>query len=43
VGDLDALADAGEQHRVVADDVAAADGGKADARGIALAGDASRP
>ena len=28
VGDLDALAGAGEQHRVVADDVAAADGAK---------------
>ncbi len=40
VGDLDALAGAGEQHGVVADDVAAADGGKADRRRIALAGHA---
>jgi hypothetical protein len=37
VGDLDALAGAGEQHRVVAHDVAAADGGKADGRRVALA------
>jgi hypothetical protein len=40
VGDLDALAGAGEQHGVVTDDVAAADGGEADARRVALAGDA---
>jgi hypothetical protein len=33
VGDLDALAGAGEQHGVVADDVAAAHGGKADRAG----------
>ena len=37
VGDLDALAGAGEQHGVVADDVAAADGGETDARRIPLA------
>jgi hypothetical protein len=35
VGDLDALAGAGEQHGVVADDVAAADGGKPMAGGFA--------
>jgi hypothetical protein len=40
VADLDALAGAGEQHRVVAHDVAAADGGEADGRRVALAGDA---
>jgi hypothetical protein len=40
VGDLDALAGAGEQHGVVAHDVAAADGGKADGGRVALAGHA---
>ncbi len=38
VGDLDALAGAGKQHRVVADDVAAADGRKTDLRRRPLAG-----
>jgi hypothetical protein len=40
VRDLDALASTGEKHRVVADDVAAADGREADRRRIALAGHA---
>jgi hypothetical protein len=40
VRDLDALAGAGEQHRVVAHDVAPADGREADGRRVALAGDA---
>ena len=39
-GVIDALAGAGEQHGVVADDVAAAHGGEADRRRIALAGHA---
>jgi len=38
VGDLDAFADAGEQRRMVADDVAAAHGGEAYGGGLALAG-----
>ena len=38
VGDLDALAGAGEEHGVVADDVAAAHGREADGRRVALAG-----
>ena len=37
MGDLDALAGAREQHRVLADDVAAADGGEADGAPVALA------
>ena len=41
--DLDALADAREQHRMVADDIAAADGGKTDRRRIALARHAFAP
>src|SRR5690606_20313950 len=40
VRDLDPLADAREEHRVVADDVPAPDGGETDAGGVALAGDA---
>ena len=38
MGDLDALADAGEHHRVIADDIAAAQRGEADRAGAALAG-----
>mmetsp|Transcript_6334 Transcript_6334/g.25725 ORF Transcript_6334/g.25725 Transcript_6334/m.25725 type:complete len:413 (-) Transcript_6334:1763-3001(-) len=40
VADLDALAGAGEQHGVVANDVAAAHGGEADGGRVARAGDA---
>jgi hypothetical protein len=40
VRDFDALANASKQHGVVAHNVAAPDGGKADAGGVALAGDA---
>src|SRR3990167_2139068 len=40
VRDFDALAGTGEQHGVVAHDVAAPDGGKTDARRVALAGHA---
>ena len=40
VGDFDALAGAGEQHGVVADDIAAAHRGKADGGRLALAGHA---
>jgi len=40
VADLDALAGAGKQHRVVTDDVAAADGGKTNAGRVAWAGEA---
>jgi hypothetical protein len=40
MGDFDALAGACEQNRMVAHDIATADGGKTDAGWIALAGDA---
>src|SRR5512143_406340 len=39
VGQLHTFADAGKQQRVVADDIAAAHGGKADGFGVTLAGD----
>ncbi|MNV89197.1 hypothetical protein D3C71_1834710 [compost metagenome] len=38
MADLDALANTSEHHGVIADDVAAAHGGKADAVGVARAG-----
>ena len=38
MGDLDALSATGKQHRVIADNIAAADSGKTDATGLALAG-----
>ena len=38
VADLDLLAVAGKEHRVIAHDIAATDGGKADAAGLARAG-----
>lgn len=40
MGDFDALANAGKQHRMVADDIAAANGGKADRGWVARASDA---
>ena len=42
MGDLDALAGAGKQHRVVTDDVATSDGGETNARGVTLTGMPSR-
>ncbi len=38
MADLDLLAVAGKEHRVIAHDIAATDGGKADAAGLARAG-----
>src|SRR3569623_2551066 len=40
VADFDAFAGAGEQHRMIADDIAAADGRKSDRRRIAFPGHA---